>query len=272
VTAVPLGLLAPTAKRVRAVLERRSIRPLPSTHARLPHSDAARRFWSERAWSEYSAVPGMSQTILALVREGGPLDELGAIAQISVDEVRHTELSRDLADALGGYVEEIPEGLAYEPQRLGDPTDTPLPCWIIGNACVSETVSLELMRARLRHTTVPHVRAVLERVLQDEAVHARMGWSLAERLLPALDPASRRHLAEYAIEAFHVVGSSFATAGLPQKARAEARRIREDTAALGLGACPPDEADHVCMRTITETIIPRFVRLGLPLGAMTTLG
>ena len=76
----------------------------------LPKNDAARRFWSERTWSEFAAVPAVSQVVLALVREGAPLDTLGAYTSIADDEVRHALLSRELAQKLGGYVDEIPEG------------------------------------------------------------------------------------------------------------------------------------------------------------------
>src|ERR1043166_5660813 len=121
----------------------------------LPVCEEAARFWSERAWSELAAVPAMSQISLAILRDpqmNGDIDALGAIAQIGGDEVKHTELSKAVADALGGYVETIPAGAAWEPARLGDPSTMPLPFWVVASGCISETISLALMKARLPHT------------------------------------------------------------------------------------------------------------------------
>ena len=88
---------------------------------KVPKNDAARRFWSERTWSEFAAVPAVSQVVLALVRQGAPLEVLGAYTAIADDEVRHAMLSRDLAERLGGYVDEVPEGLDYAPSGLARP-------------------------------------------------------------------------------------------------------------------------------------------------------
>jgi hypothetical protein len=232
----------------------------------MPRCEEAARFWSERAWSELAAVPAMSQTSLALLRAGGDLDALGAIMQIGAEEVRHTELSRDTADALGGYVETIPAGAAWEPARLGDPSAMPLPFWLVANGCISETVSLALMKARLNHTTHDGVRAVLQSVVKDEAVHAKLGWTIAERVLPELSTETKRELADYARAMIDVIGVTFATAGLPARQRREARSIREITATRGLGACPPDEADTVCFETIRRRVIPGLAALGVALG------
>ena len=71
-------LRAARAPRVRSALFE-----LPA--GSVPQKDAARRFWSERTWSEFAAVPAVSQVVLALVREGAPLDTLGAYTAIADD-------------------------------------------------------------------------------------------------------------------------------------------------------------------------------------------
>jgi hypothetical protein len=231
--------------------------------AELPQCDEARRFWSERAWSEFAAVPAISQTVLAAVREGASLDALSALTQIAADEVRHTELSRDLANRFGGYVEDIPSGLHYQPHVLADPSAASLPHWLVATGCVSETLSLELMQGRLAHTKHPRVLTVLQRIQQDEAVHARTSWVLAERLLPTLSEGERSHLADYVGALIDSVRKTFVTSGLPAEVRAEARRMRQVTFEAGLGACPPDEADALVERKLETFILPRLVKLGL---------
>jgi hypothetical protein len=233
----------------------------------LPRCAPAARFWSERAFSEYAAVPAISQAVLALVREGGSLDELAAMMHVSQDEIRHTELSRDMAEAFGGYCEDVPECIDFDPKHMGDPLGWPLAFWVIGTGCVSETLSLELMRQRMHHTTHPVAAAVLADIVKDEAVHSRLGWSIASRIVPTLSQAHRRELSEYASEYVGTLAKSFISRDMAPAAKARARRLRMAVASRGLGACPPDEADATFRKTVTDIMRPRFAKIGLKLPA-----
>jgi hypothetical protein len=225
----------------------------------IPKNDAARRFWSERTWSEFAAVPAVSQVVLALVREGAPLDTLGAYTAIADDEVRHALLSRELAQKLGGYVDEIPEGLAYAPRGLATPSDVPAHVWALANGCFSETVSLALIRARHTVTRHPVVRAVLAETLKDEAVHVRVAWELAEGLLPTLDSVTKTDLRGYGADLAEMLRRTFGTQGLsPVLARSE-RRLRDRTAAAGLGsldAAAENEVVDAALADIDERLRP----------------
>jgi hypothetical protein len=55
-------------RSARASRVRTALYDLPA--GAVPKHDAARRFWSERTWSEFAAVPAVSQVVLAMVREG----------------------------------------------------------------------------------------------------------------------------------------------------------------------------------------------------------
>ncbi len=263
---VPLRRGDDATRRTRQALQERAAAvDLLAGVGSLPVCPEAARFWSERAWSELAAVPAMSQTALALVRDSADLDSLGAMMQIGADEVRHTELSRDVANGLGGYVELIPADAAWEPALLGEASSMPLPFWIVANGCISETLSLELLRARLAYAGQPTIHAVLSTIVKDEAVHQRIGWQLAARVLPDVSRAVKRELAGYARAMFELITKTFATTGLPPRSRREARRIREVTAAAGLGACPPDEADQLSHATVADHIVPRLRKLGIDL-------
>ena len=238
-------LRAARASRVRAAMFE-----LPA--GALPKNDAARRFWSERTWSEFAAVPAVSQVVLALVREGAPLDTLGAYTAIADDEVRHALLSRDLAEKLGGYVDEIPEGLAYAPRGLATPSDVPVHVWAMANGCFSETVSLALIRARHASTRQPVVRAVLAETLKDEAVHVRVAWELAEGLLPTLDSQTRREMTGYGADLAEMLRRTFGTQGLPPALARSEKRLRDRTAAAGLGALLAVEENAVVDRALAD--------------------
>ncbi len=260
-TRVPLPRAAPAWQRLsRASGKRTKLDALPA--ARLPTHDAARRFWSQRTWAEYAAVPAIGQVVLSLVREGAVLETLSAYLGIAADEVRHAQLSRDLADALGGYVDEVPDGLGYAPRGLADPSEVPLSVWALANGCFSETVSLALIRARHAATKQPVVRQVLAQTLRDEAVHVRIAWQLADELLPSLGTRERKDLAGYGDELAAMLRRTFGTAGLPKAVRARERKLRTATAAAGLGALTPDEADAIVDDTL-EDIRARLARLGV---------
>ena len=231
----------------------------------LPHSDAARRFWSQRAWSEYAAIPAVSQVVLALVREGATLQTLGAYLSIAADEVRHALLSRDLAERLGGYDDVVPEGLGYAPQGLAAPSDVPVAVWALANGCFNETVSLELIRARCAATKQPLVRRVLAETLKDEAVHVRVAWQLAEEVLPRLPGSQRRELWDYGEELAQMTRRTFGTQGLPAAIQRRERKLRADTAKQGLGALAPDE-ENAIVEAALAAIARRLGKLGIRAG------
>ncbi len=237
-------------RTARAARLRSAMFELPA--GSLPRNDAARRFWSERTWSEFAAVPAVSQVVLALVREGAPLDTLGAYTSIADDEVRHALLSRELAQKLGGYVDEIPEGLAYAPRGLATPSDVPVHVWALANGCFSETVSLSLIRARHAETKHPVVRAVLAETLKDEAVHVRVAWELAEGLLPTLDADTKNDLRGYGADLAEMLRRTFGTQGLPPALARSERRLRDRTAEAGLGALDAQAENAVVDRALED--------------------
>jgi hypothetical protein len=236
---------------------------LPS--AALPKNEAARRFWSERTWSEFAAVPAMAHMSLAAAREGLSLTVLDTIAQIGRDEVRHTSLSRDLADSFGGYLEDIPDEVACDPQSIAEPSGGPLAGWTLSAGCISETISFELMRTRMRYTSHPLVRSVLQGVFKDEAMHSRFSWALARELLPTLDQDVREAMADYAAMQLDMLKRVFGTSGLPEPVRSQVRAMRSEVASLGLGAAPPEAEDATVERVSEELIIPRLRKLGIPI-------
>lgn len=228
----------------------------------LPRSDAARRFWSRRTWSELAAVPAVSQVVLALMREGAPLDTLGSYTTIAQDEARHAELSRAVAERLGGYDADVPDGLEYEPGRLAQPSDVPFAVWALANGCFSETVSLELIRARHAVTSQPLLRAVLAETLKDEALHVRAAWLAAHEVLPNLARPQRRELKQYGAALGEMLRRTFGTRSLSPKLRRSEARLRDETAAAGLGAVSAAKEDAIVDATL-EDIDSRLRRLGI---------
>lgn len=227
----------------------------------LPLSEAARRFWSRRTWSELAAVPAVSQVVLALVREGAGLGSIGAYATIAQDEVRHADLSLAMANALGGYDEEIPDGLEYSPRSLAAPTDVPVVVWALANGCFSETVSLALIQARHATTKQPTVRAVLAETLKDEALHVRVAWQVAGEVLPGLPARERKELSAYARDLAEMIRRTFGTSGLTGKLRSAENRLRDETAKAGLGALSAAQ-ENVIVNDALDDVAERLRAFG----------
>src|SRR4051794_32525081 len=117
IRAIELPRDPPSIDRIGGVLSARLKAQYPLSSFRgvaRQTRDAARRFWSQRAWSEYSALPVLNQISLRMIREGAPLGELAGASGILQDEALHTRLSFEVAEALGGYTPDIPSHLTFD--------------------------------------------------------------------------------------------------------------------------------------------------------------
>src|SRR5205823_960605 len=62
------------------------------------------------------------------------------------------------------------------------------------NFCVGEAVSIPILRASARAAVQPLIRAVLWRIVKDEAAHGRFGWLYLDWIGGQLDDGERAHL------------------------------------------------------------------------------
>jgi hypothetical protein len=266
--AIALGAPVPAIEKIAAQLGKRldAEFPLPS-YASLPRQtrEAARRFWSERAWSEYAALPAVCQISLRLAAESASLGELASAAAILQDEALHTALSVKVAEAMGGYLAEIPAELSFDALPLTGPIELPSAVWLAVACCVGETVSRALIQARLPHTREPALKALVARTLRDENLHVAFGWAAARVAIAPLERASRRALAEHCRGAIAAVYRGPATASLPGRFGRSERKLRARVAAAGLGCCPPEEEDAAVEACLRKFIAPNLRKLGVPL-------
>jgi hypothetical protein len=267
VTSIPLEPGAPSVQRVEAKLRERL--RAPSLSAELDGIDAAdleaaRLFWSQRAWSEYAAVPALAQVLLKSVAERAPADEVSALSGIVHDEALHTRLSQEAAEVLGGYLSEVPEGLDFDPYRFVSPTSLPRLFDLVLAGCLGETLSCALIRARLPYARLGGLRAVTERTLEDERVHVAFAWAVASEEIPRLDDAGRAELARL-LEPHARAARQGTLVRANERAAARDAATKDRVAAAGLGSCPADEEVRVTAETFREIIVPRFRKLGVPI-------
>jgi hypothetical protein len=254
--------------RVEAALSRRldatlPLDGLPKLRRALARDAAI--FWSQRAWSEYCAVPALSQVLLHAVDESAPLTECQAAAGILQDEALHTRLSRDVAEAFGGYEDEVPAHFGYDPKGLSNASGLGLAEWLVAGGAVGETISRALISARLPYTAPKPLKAVVLRTLKDENVHVAFTWAALERVVAPLPKPHKRRLVEVAAPTVDAAFRSLCTAGMTGAALASERKLRQRLADAGLGCAPPDVENQVVHDTLQRFVIPGLRRVGLPL-------
>lgn len=161
--------------------------------------ERAQRFWTEAAFDEYRTGIAMGQLVQTLGEARVPIDLWSVACRFPGDEVVHVELCARMAMALGGA-----SRIVYEPSAVACPLDpglTPLQRaneLVVRVCCVGETISVPLMSGSLKATTHPLARAVLTRIVRDEALHGRFGTMYLDWIACDFDDAERARLSEVA--------------------------------------------------------------------------
>jgi hypothetical protein len=107
----------------------------------------------------------------------------------------HVELCARLANELGGAVNVMHDAelLVRRPAATLSPKLRAAEL-VVRNFCVGEAVSIPILRASWKAAEEPLVRAVLGRIVKDEAAHGRFGFIYLDWALDHLDEGDRVHL------------------------------------------------------------------------------
>ena len=177
--------------------------------ARYPQASviAARAAWTAAAYQEHRTGAACAATLRALIEAQAPLDLVAMATRFPLDEMVHVELCARMAMALGGGTE-----INYEPDALILDADRSFPALVratelvIRVFCVGEAISIPLLRGTMRAAKHPLPRAVLGRIVRDEAAHGAFGWLYLDWALPQItDPTERAHLDRVADDAIVAV-------------------------------------------------------------------
>ena len=163
--------------------------------------DRARISWTEAAYNEYCTAAAMSELLGALLAARAPIDLIGMASDIVADEILHIELTSRIAMELGGgapYVIDF-EHLNRRPDR-DRPALERANELVVHVCCVGEAFSTPMLASAYKSATHPLTRAVLERIVKDEAPHGRFGWLYLEWAKDRIDATERARLAEVAVE------------------------------------------------------------------------
>lgn len=223
--------------------------------------ERARFTWSETAFSEYCVMTALGQMLVAFTRAAVPLDLCSQVASFAAEEARHVELCARVASQLGGGAP-----IAFSPDAVTVPLDaalTPLQCaneLVVSVLCVSETLSLPLLTLTMKSATHPLCRAVFERIVRDEARHARLGWDYLD--WAELDAVECERLAVVAQKSI----AQHAPAWERLKSRAHDGMTSEGYRLADvhdLGWAESSAYAEVARRTVREEIVPRLAAHGI---------
>jgi len=156
----------------------------------------ARKQWTSAAFQEHRTAIACAATVRALIECRAPLDLIAMAARFPLDELVHVEMTARMAMELGGGTE-----ITFEPDQLIVDAEPGLPPllraadMIARFFCVGEAVSIPLLRATWHAARHPLPRAVLGRIVKDEAAHGVFGFMFLDWALESMSDADRRHIA-----------------------------------------------------------------------------
>ncbi len=155
----------------------------------------ARRVWTMAAFQEYRTGAACSLALQHLFRVQAPVDLIGVATRFPLDEIVHVELCGRLVAELGGAMELRHDPASLVP-RLQPDMDPLLQCAeiIMRVFCVGEAVSIPILRASWQHAQIPLIRAILGRIVKDEAVHGQLGFWFLDWCGDAFDADERAYL------------------------------------------------------------------------------
>lgn len=163
---------------------------------------AARATWTGAAFQEHRTGAACTLALRTLFDARAPLDLVAVATRFPLDELAHVELCARMATLLGGGTEILYDPLDSipEPSRDQSPLRRAAEA-IIGTFCVGEAVSIPLLRGTARAAAHPLPRAVLMRIVRDEAAHGAFGFAFLDWAAPELDSDDRAYLANVAAAA-----------------------------------------------------------------------
>ncbi len=160
--------------------------------------DRARISWTEAAYNEYTTAYAFAELLTAMLEAKAPVDLVAMAGDFVADEMLHVELTSRLAMELGGgSPHEIDFGGLSQRPAPG-PAFARASELVVRICCAAEAFSLPMLAGCLKTAGHPLTRAVLERIVADEAPHGRVGWLYLDWAADRFDAAERARLARVA--------------------------------------------------------------------------
>jgi hypothetical protein len=211
--------------------------------------------WRDRMASEYASARVFAALVPQLMRAGVSHGQIAKVADMIGQEMNHGILCARVVMALGGDPEaSFPELRDVPTHDEVAPVEAVLRN-VISVGCCSETVAVALVGTEREQAGAPALREVLDRILSDEAKHARFGWKLVAELAPTLDTKAKERLGAYLVAVFE------------HQLHFHAPFLRWPSVsdrAISIGAVDGPLNWRIFIDTIQGVTIPGLERYGLP--------
>ena len=158
--------------------------------------------WRGRMVNEHVSARVFAQLIPQMMRAGIEPAVQAKVADMVAQELRHGRLCAGVVEALGGIaIADQPELTDVPMHEDAEPIEGVLRN-VIAISCLEETCAVALLETGRQLSGPPEIRAVVTEILRDEVNHSKLGWQLADELLPRIDLATKDRLSEYLVPAF----------------------------------------------------------------------
>ena len=167
---------------------------------------AARKSWTGAAFQEHRTGIACAATLRALMECRAPVDLIAVATRFPLDEMVHVELCARMAMELGGGTEII-----HDPNVLivdSDEDKSPIVRagdLVVRFFCVGEALSIPLLRGTWKAAQHPLPRAVLSRIVRDEAAHGTFGFAFLDWALSFYGPEDLAYLGKQADRAIRAI-------------------------------------------------------------------
>ncbi len=165
---------------------------------------AARLYWSRRAWGEYGAISESPALQIRFCQQRHEADLRFFFAIRTQEEARHAEVCYLMAERLGGYIREPMKTefqgsvATHGVRRMALDLDMPLEATIARLVCAAEEIAFDVFAHLIKVTRNPVARKVLQLIMRDEVRHCAFGWAYMEKRVPELT-AQQLHDVEQAV-------------------------------------------------------------------------
>ncbi len=155
----------------------------------------ARKQWTGAAFQEHRTGIACASALRSLMECRAPLDLIAMASRFPLDEVVHVELCARMAMELGGGTE-----ITHDPDEMivdAPPELRPMmraADKVVRYFCVGEALSIPLLRGTWKAAKHPLPRAVLGRIVKDEAAHGVFGFAFLEWAIDDYSEDERAHL------------------------------------------------------------------------------
>ena len=218
---------------------------------------AGAEWWSLRAWMEHGATPYGAERLRDAIFQHQPFEIKQHITNFIMEELRHTEASFRIADALGGY-QPTPRADYFQQiiPRFHDEKDEKAMSFFAGLSVntLFEQLSGELLQARYENARFASIKEACRLVLRDEARHIQFGRIIMRRFFNDLTPLEKTTIGAKFAKKLRgsLLTGVYAVVNLPAPERERSGRNRTLAAQWGLGATHPDDEIDIIRRGVDK--------------------